>query len=294
MAAKKRKILTDLSPAKLAECVEGNLVEWVQLKGRLPNVELHCDSDVVWTFSSTNGRPNHICAARFKPETVDARLGKLVGYYHRRRTAVNWWVGPSATPQDLGRRLRDHGLSCRKHVPGLAIDLHDMNEEPPKPPCLTIDLIEDFSVFERFGHPSIGRISTTRRVTQLDDKVRLARMEPQSVWHFAASLKGEPLGVSTLFVGAGVAGVYDVAVIPKARAQGIGTATTVASLQFARNLGYRAAILQASGKGENIYKKIGFECVCTISHWYYSKAKACLSPASDGRERHWNLDEPFG
>ena len=68
------KILTALSPAKLAECVEGNMVEWIQLKGRLPNVELHRDSDVLWTFSSTNGSVNHVCALRFKPETVDPAL----------------------------------------------------------------------------------------------------------------------------------------------------------------------------------------------------------------------------
>ena len=49
------------------------------------------------------------------------------------------------------------------------------------------------------------------------------------VWHFAAWLKGEPVGHSTLCLttGAlGIAGIYDVGVVPDARNQGIGKAVS--------------------------------------------------------------------
>ena len=277
MQNERRNTLARISSATLVQSVEQNLVQWVKLKGRLPGVELHCDPDAVWTFSATNKLSNQVCALRFESEAVDSKLDKILERYRRHRAAVNWWVGPSATPHDLSNRLRAHGLSCRNRIPGMAIDLNDIKDTFSDPCGLTLGVIEDFSIFEKFEHPSIGRISTDCCQTQLDDKIRLTQMSPQCVWHFSANLEGEPLGSATVFVGAGVAGVYDVAVVRRARGRGIGTDIVLAALRFARDLGYRDAVLHTSGEAESIYRKIGFQPVCTISQWYYPRSKSFLS-----------------
>ncbi len=87
------------------------------------------------------------------------------------------------------------------------------------------------------------------------------------------SLNGEPLGAATLCIGGGVAGLYDVGVVKKARRQGIGTAVTGGACLFAHQLGYRVATLFASGQGKYLYPHLGFEFIGTFSHWSYSKTQ---------------------
>jgi ribosomal protein S18 acetylase RimI-like enzyme len=86
-----------------------------------------------------------------------------------------------------------------------------------------------------------------------------------------------------------VAGVFDVGVVRRARGRGIGRAVTVTAVSHAKRLGYRYAVLQASGEGEGVYRRIGFEEVCRISLWFHSRRHhaqdAALTPTLPRRER---------
>ena len=137
---------------------------------------------------------------------------------------------------------------------------------------LTIEPLKNYDQFEHYDHPFWGRMSTPRRRGALAADKRMTEVEPH-VWHFVASLDGEPLGCSVLSLGGGVAGIYDVGVVPKARRQGIGTAITLAPCVFAQELGYQAAVLVPSPEGKLIYDRMGFEEVCKMSCYDYSKAQ---------------------
>jgi predicted acetyltransferase len=69
---------------------------------------------------------------------------------------------------------------------------------------------------------------------------------------------------STLFLGAGVAGLYYVATLPAFRGQGIAAAMTVTPLLEARQMGMRVGVLQASDQGKGLYRRLGFETYCTL------------------------------
>jgi GNAT superfamily N-acetyltransferase len=256
----------------IVAAVEENVVEWTRLKGCIPGVELHDDGDVVWVFSTLPGRGGAVAGARFTEETAEGRIAEILTHHRRRLKPTLWWTGPMSKPADLEARLHAAGLHCQSHMPGMVADLQAIRTEFRRPAGLSIAPVEDFSIFRK-EHPFFGSANTERRRNLIEGVSWMVRREPRCAWHFVAILDGVPVGCATLFLGVGVAGLYHVATVPKARGQGIGKAVTLAALEHARGLGVRTAILHSSKDGEPIYRQIGFEEVCKVSHWYYSKAR---------------------
>jgi GNAT superfamily N-acetyltransferase len=268
--------LRDPDGPDVISAVEENVREWTLLKGRLPGVELHDDGDVVWTFSTMPGRGGAVAAARFTPGNADARIGAILEHHRRHVESTLWWTGPLSSPANLEARLRAHGLTCQQHLPGMACDLHAMRTGFRTPDGLEIRQVEDFSVFHEHQHPFFGPADTERRRNLIDGVGFMTRSEPRRAWHFVAFLDGVPLGCATVFLGAGVAGLYHVGTVERARGRGIGKAVTLAALEHARELGCRVSILHSSAEGEPIYRRIGYREVCRMGHWYYSKERQML------------------
>ena len=97
----------------------------------------------------------------------------------------------------------------------------------------------------------------------------MARFEPKQVWHFGAYIGERPVGETSLCIGAGVAGVVDVEVLEAYRGRGIGTALVHLAVQHAKRLGFRWAVLAATGMGSRVYERVGFQKVGTLSFWRY-------------------------
>jgi GNAT superfamily N-acetyltransferase len=92
----------------------------------------------------------------------------------------------------------------------------------------------------------------------LDAYARIGWSGDAPARHYVGLLDGEPVASATLFLGAGVGGVWHVGTMTNARGQGIGAAMTLAPLATARALGYRVGTLYASPMGEGVYRRLGF------------------------------------
>jgi ribosomal protein S18 acetylase RimI-like enzyme len=253
--------------------VEENVVEWTRLKGSLPGVDLHDEGDVVWIFSKKPGRGGAVAGARFGEADAGRRIEAILAVHRRRLEPTVWWTGPISGPANLNERLEAAGLECQRLLPGMVCDLDHLKTDFPRPAGLRIAPLEDLSVFAKAEHPFFGPATTLRRRNLVEGVSLMVRRRPGIAWHFVATLDGEPVACATVFLGAGVAGLYHVATLPWARGRGIGKAVTVAALEHARGLGVRAAILHSSKDGEPVYRRLGFEEVCKVNHWYYSKGR---------------------
>ncbi len=261
----RKRILTHPSDEKLAAAVELNSAELLRLEGRLPWVQFHDDPDALWIFAGDTWPRNSVARSNFTSKTAHRRIGEILARHLEKQVACNWIVGPVSQPADLGQHLRAHGFKCMIHCAGMACDLNKIPEAAPAPDGVVVEFVDD--------PPSLCPLTTERRQLRHKGRNLMARMTPRRVWHFAATVSGKPVGETTLCIGAGVAGIYDVIVLEKFRRRGIGTALVHAALRHAKDLGYHAAVLAATGMGLGIYARLGFREVCKLSFWKYGKMR---------------------
>jgi len=78
---------------------------------------------------------------------------------------------------------------------------------------------------------------------------------------FIAYLDGDPVSIAMTIVSHGVAGIYWVGSLERARGKGLGRAATSAATNAGFELGAEVASLQASPMGKPIYESMGYETV---------------------------------
>jgi ribosomal protein S18 acetylase RimI-like enzyme len=96
---------------------------------------------------------------------------------------------------------------------------------------------------------------------------------------FVAYLDGAPVSCAMTLVSHGIAGVFYVATVPRARRRGLGDALTREAARAGFELGARAAWLGASAMGAELYRRIGFSALGTTIVEYESPAPAPDAPA---------------
>jgi len=265
------EILADFSEQALVTAIEANLHETIpDMFAKLPQADFHDDPDLTW-FTTDIAHPlfNGVLHAQLTAD-VPRRIENVKQHFQGKQLPMLWWTGPSTQPADLGKLLQAQGWIYFDDAPGMAIDLRSLDNSPAQA-NLHIKKVateEDFNewiqpIAKAFEFPKEGiePYVTTFHKLSLDEHCR---------WHhYIGALDGKTVGGSSLFLGAGVAGVYNVATLPKARKQGVGTALTLAALQDARKMGYSIGILQATEMGLGIYRRLGFKEYCKFSHYIY-------------------------
>ncbi|HXG65428.1 MAG TPA: GNAT family N-acetyltransferase [Blastocatellia bacterium] len=252
--------------ATIVEAIEGNMfVRMAHFARQLPQMEVIDDPDLLLINSGLPSDTfNFVCRAKLAKSDADRRIAFAIDYFKSRQFPFAWWVGPGSQPDDLGTRLEAHGLKRVEEELGMAMDLEKLSESHVAPDGLVIrratraEEVEDFARINaaNWDPPDVAVMKFYRQVAEI-------ALRPDSPTRFYVGyLNGEAVAASELFLGAGVAGLYNISTLTRARNRGIGTAMTAAPLQDARKQGVRTAILQASDDGKNIYAHLGFETYC--------------------------------
>lgn len=263
------------SSAALAAAVEENEVElWRVLCAHVPGAEFHDEPDRTWFATGVRDGVwyNQVLAVRFKGPAIDAQIDLALAPFRERGLAMLWTMGPATHPADLPSRLEAHGLAPRTTMPGMAVDLVALPDPVPVA-GLRIERVGDLAALDLWADAYIAGFemedAAGRSLAEIYGRIGFSDEAPAR--HYAGWLDGSPVASSTLFLGAGVAGVFHVGTLPAVRRRGIGAAMTLVPLLDARELGYEVGVLFASTMGRPVYERLGFRECCTLSQ--------CLLPA---------------
>lgn len=254
-------ILRDTSEATLAAAIDANQAAQFGLLAEYMGGETHDEPDALWFRTGSDyALFNGVMRARLPAECAAERIAELLAAFRGQGLPMTWHVGTSSAPDDLGVRLQRQGLWRELGEPGMAAELAQLPDARRWVAGLTVLPVRDEATFgvwlevmaRGFEMPAVAR-----------DGIGLAcrryGFAPQAAMrHYLGLLHEEPVAASTLYLAHGVAGIYNVATLPRARRRGIGAAMTLAPLLEARGEGYAIGVLQSSKMGLNVYWQLGF------------------------------------
>ncbi|MGD0175572.1 MAG: GNAT family N-acetyltransferase [Candidatus Bathyarchaeia archaeon] len=264
-----------LSEPALVRAIEANLFGLFTAFRGWPQAEVHDDPDMLWTITNVPFPLfNSVFRARVEPQNVDAVIEATLRRYGARNVPMLWWTGPTTRPRNLGIYLEAHGLVNEEgDSPGMAVDLQALNEGLNRPLGLEVEMVSDAESLRKWSEVLIAAAPMPEFVARpmFDFCASLGFGKASPVRNYSGRLDGEVVATASTFLGAGVAGIYNVATLPKARRQGIGAAMTLDSLCEARALGYQVGVLISSQLGVGVYRKIGFREYCKIGQYSWTK-----------------------
>lgn len=260
-----------MDDAELVRAIEGNAAELLLAMGAAGGGRQRSADGVRWTIG---GSPldyhNAVVACSVDDDSADRVVAESLQELKDSGVPGSWHVGPSMRPPDLGDRLSAAGFRHGGAEPGMALRLTELREAEAA--GLRI---------ERIGLAELGVWADTLgrgfgegpKEAQWVAEVyrRLGVADP---WrHYLGYLDGEPVATATVFLAAGVAGVYFVMTVPEARRRGIGAALTSAVLRKARDSGSQYAVLGSSAAGRSVYEGLGFREFCSIDLYEWALAQ---------------------
>jgi GNAT superfamily N-acetyltransferase len=249
--------------AEVVRAIEDNAAELLMAMGAAGGGEQRDAPEVRWTIG---GSPidyhNAVVRADVPARDADAMIAESLAELRKHDVPGSWHVGPSMRPDDLGERLTAAGFAPGGSEPGMAVRIPKLLA-PRAVPGLEILRVGDdnaLAVWEATLGRGFGEGEKEARwVASVYRK--LGYGDP---WrHYLGLLDGTPVATTTVFLGAGVAGVYFVMTVPEARRRGIGTAITHAALREAGSVA-EYGVLGSSPAGRSVYAGLGFREYCTI------------------------------
>lgn len=187
---------------------------------------------------------------------------------------------PTTRSPELVRTLTERGLAQLEQTPGMYTRL-DTNPHLPElvaargstevsvgvaTGARDLDRVVDV-MLEGFGIPSEWRSTLGAAIG-----AGPAGAPPGTV-NVLARYQGREVGAGSLVTIDGVAGLYNIAVLPEARNLGIGRTVTLTLMNLGLGQGCIASILYASQMGYPAYRRLGYEDVCQLQQYAWTKPR---------------------
>ncbi|HEX8121389.1 MAG TPA: GNAT family N-acetyltransferase [Solirubrobacteraceae bacterium] len=238
--------------------------------------EVQDDHELLWLVTGVPAAPfNGVMRATLAPARVDDAIASVSATLDSRGTPWSWYVGPASQPADLGDRLVSAGFDVLVTMPGMAAPLPDTPSAADAPAGgspLRFEQVREEPSLEAFG--TLMGLAFELPPAVIEPILRVlgvaARPDQPEMRNFLALEDGTPVACGSLVIAAGVAGLYNIGVLPDRQGQGLGTAMTAALTAEARAAGAETGVLWSSAADTGCYERLGFEERCLLT--LYSRA----------------------
>jgi GNAT superfamily N-acetyltransferase len=174
------------------------------------------------------------------------------------------WALPDTPAEVLAAAARAGAVEFDRQAPWLEARIADL-DDPVLPAGVTIEEVGDEAAHRLWA-------ATLREIYEFPQLGERAWVMPAELqgwsglpWRqWIAFAEGEPVGVTLLYCGGGVAGLFGVGTKPAARRRGIGRLVTLLPL---KQSGEELAGFFATPDGLPLYRSLGFEQRGWVSRW---------------------------
>lgn len=267
-------ILQQVSYPGIITAMEKNLIEFIMYCSCIPGAQAYQSIDHI---AAITGIPqpslNVVMGIKMNEQTILTRIKEVMMPFKARHVPMLWWIFPGTQPGNLGHYLKQSGLQYNGTEPGMMIELSQLPSGLPQIDGLSIEEVDNNTALQEWIH--VSAIAFGGAASDIDPNY--VKFEQCLGWgkdlpyrRFLGRLHGKAVATSSIFLGAGVTGLFSVGTLPEARGRGIGSTISLAPLSVARTLGYNIGVLQASPTGYGIYTNIGFQKCCNIQTYLWA------------------------
>jgi GNAT superfamily N-acetyltransferase len=245
------------------EAIENNLYAY-PLFHAWSRAESYDGPDLLWALSDIRiPMFNRLGRANLREDRADAAIDAAVTRARAKHVPLQWWVGPSSRPLDLGERLRARGFVHTRDLRGMAAHLDSKRTQSHAVQAVQIERVRDREMLRVWNG-----------VPQLSDEryAFYAEHLGSSFRHYIGHAGGAPVATGSLFLGGGAAGIYNIHTKREMRGRGIGAALTAVAMNDARELGYASAVLLANAQSAVLYARLGFVEDCRVGNYLWTGA----------------------
>jgi ribosomal protein S18 acetylase RimI-like enzyme len=258
-----------LSESELLRLADLNLVEfWCESSKCVPNSEIVQCQDTVFINSATDFPGcNFAFNLTLGPdEQPDVFLTRIKAFFAKRKTLFSL-ILRGHCDQAIIQHCKDNKIFLMSEAPGMVLD------EPVKVGAVPagaelhwVDSGDELQAFKQVVAEAYQDLGYSREISESYFAQAQRVISPYLVLA-VVYLKGEPAGTAMAILSHGIAGIYWVGTIKKARGIGLASYCTREVSNAAFALGARKVVLQASKFGEPVYLKIGYREV-TRYPWF--------------------------
>jgi ribosomal protein S18 acetylase RimI-like enzyme len=263
------KIVYDFSTPALTDAIEANLIARSLYLPLTLGGEVQGPNPLWFVTGEALPTSNGVVKAQLEPQSLDASIQDVLSPFKAQGRPLTWWVGPSTVPGDLGKHLQRHGLIHNRDMMGMAADLNALHADAT-PGALELEPVRTREMLSQWYQMSLLGFPISFNQAHFDALAAISLDATHPLQNYIGRLNGKIVAISSLFLGGGVAGLYNLVTHPEARGKGIGAWMTVETFEQARLRGYRIGTLQTTYPNAlRLYHRLGFQVYCKIGIYRY-------------------------
>jgi len=267
-----KSILQSRSHVSQINAIEENLYGLYLTFRDWKETTVHDETGLLWV-SSTIPFPvfNSVMRSRSNDVKLTEEIENITEGANHNNVPVLWWNTPSSHSPNLSEQLEDNSFILIGNSPGMSIDLKSINEQESDIENLVVEKVTNKKQLQDWCDAFACGYDLPPMIGDAFYRYNLALWLTQkcSLVNYVAYLNGKPVATSSVFYGAGVAGIYNVSTQKEYRRQGIGSAITLKALIDAKAKGYRSSVLISSELGKEVYQSLGYKEHCKVGQYYY-------------------------